>query len=830
MKYFTTFSRKATLVVVCMISLLLSSASFAQTVQSVQANNPLRPNFGSASTYAVFTGSGIITNTGLSVLTGDIGTDAGSINGFPPGVYSGQKHIADGNTALAKADLLTAWTVESAVSCDFVLGAGIVDGQSFDPGVYCSGGATTATGNVTFDAHGDGNAIFIVKIGGQFDANIGTHILLANNARAANIYWFVDGATNIKDQSTFKGTIFARGAITFLGNASLDGRALVAPAGAINISANNMAISTDSASTNSLIVVRPAKGDTLRGGTQNYQITWSGTGIDAQKTIDFSLDSGKTWKLIATINSPAFVYNWNVPDTLAPKSFVRVTDKNNLTGKSGMFVILSSKPAPGTIIITKPALADTLIAKTQNYQIKWTGNGIATKKTFDYSLDGGLTWTLIGSLNADVFTFNWNVPDTVSNKAVVRITDANGAVGKSAIFVIKSSKPGQGSIVVISPAAGEVIQGGMQNYQIMWSGANIASSKTFEYSIDGGSTWVFIGNFSSDQFTYFWPSVPNVATTTALIRITDANGANGTSGMFTIVKTPGVGSIVVTHPITGEVIEGGTQNFDITWTGSDIATAKTFEYSLDGGSTWNLIGFLNADQFTYTWANVPNIATTQAVIRITDANGVTGSSGFFTITYTPGVGSINSITLTGLDSKRNIGNNKQLGISYTFTPDIGPTVEVEYSLDYTLTWGHIATLNTAETPNASWMTVPTGYYNPVFIRITSSTGKTRTSGPFSIGTSAGVTYTSQKDGYSLTNYPNPVNGKTNISFVLPVASNVSLIISDALGREVANILSERFEVGMHTVPFNSSNIAPGMYNYTLRAGSILLVGRMIVTK
>ncbi len=829
MKYFTTLSKQAAYVIATIAVLFLTTVSFGQKGQVPQAG-PTRPNLGTAATYAVFTGGGAINNTGLTKLTGDVGQDgAYAFNGFPPGTYTGTLNRNNGASALAKSDLLTAWTANAAVPCGFVLGVGIVDGQSFDPAVYCSGAATTTSGNITFDAHGDGTAIFIVKIGGQLDANSGTHILLANNAQAGNIYWFVDGAVNIADNSTFKGVIVSRGAIIFSGTSSLDGRALAAPLGAITLSSNSVGPFA-AGSGNNLTVTRPAQGDTVKGGTTNYQITWTGSGIAPKKVFEYSLDSGKTFTKIGEVTGDVFTYNWNVPDTSSTKAIVRITDANALIGRSGVFILKSTKPLPGTIVVLRPAPAEVIDGKTQNYQITWTGSGIASQKTFSYSLDGGLTYTLIGTMTSDLFAFSWNVPDTASNSAMIRIIDANGAVGNSGIFIIKSTKPNPGSIIVTRPSAGETIPGGMQNYQITWTGSNISASKTFEYSIDSGATWNFIGVLTGDQMTYTWSSVPNVDTKKALVRITDGNGVTGTSGLFTITKNPGIGTIIVTHPVPNEVIAGGSPNFDIMWTGSNIAALKTFEYSLDGGATWNLIGVYNGDQFTYNWANVPNVATTHGLIRITDANGVTGTSGFFTITFTPGVGSINSITLSGLDLMRNIGNNKVLGISYTFTPDIGTSVEVEYSLDYTTTWGHIATLSTSEATSTSWTTPPTGYYNPVFIRVTSSKGMTRTSGPFSIGPQAGVAYTSQKDGYSLTNYPNPVIGETKISFVLPVANDVTLAISDALGREVTNIVSQHYDAGTHSVPFNASNLSGGMYNYTLRAGTTTLVGRMIIVK
>ena len=728
MTLFTILSKRAAYVLATIAVLFFSDVSFGQKMQSPQAG-PLRPNLGTASTYAIFTGGGSINNTGLSKLTGDVGQDgAYAFNGFfpnGPGTYTGMLNRNNGASALAKSNLLTAWTTDAAVTCGFVLGVGVVDGQSFDPAVYCSGGATTTSGNITFDAHGDPSSIFIVKIGGQLNANAGTHILLANNALAANIYWFVDGAVMIADNSTFKGTIVSRGAITFLGTSSLDGRALTT-AGAINLAANTMGpVSVGPG--NNITVTTPAQGDTIKGGSQNYQITWTGTGINSKKIFEYSLDSGLTWKTIDTLTADVFSHNWNVPDTISKKAFVRITDQNNLRGTSGLFTLASSK-SPGSIVVVRPALGEIITGGTQNYQITWTGIGLASMKTFDLSLDSGLTWKMIGTITADVFAYSWNVPDTASTKALIRITDQNTITGESGVFTIKSSKPNPDSIVV-------------------------------------------------------------------------------------------------THPVLNEVIDGGTPNFMITWTGAGLTAQKTFELSLDGGLTWKTIGTMTADVFSYSW-NVPDTASILALVRITDANGATGTSGLFTINKSSGTGSINSLTLTGLDSKSNIGNNKPLEISWTFTPNVGTSFEVEYSLDAMLTWSHIATVQVLESPSTSWTTPLTGYDNPSFIRVTSSLGMTKTSAAFSIGTPSSVSSGASKNGYSVSNYPNPASGQTTINFELPIASDVTVKIIDGLGREVGTIVTQRYEAGSYNIPFDASKLSAGMYTYILQAGTTRVAGKM----
>lgn len=916
MKLVTVFQKQAIYIIACITLLFIGDASFGQKVKTPQAS-PLRPNLGTASTYAIFTGGGAINNTGASVLTGDVGQDgAYAFNGFPPGTYTGTLNRNNGASAIAKADLITAQTTTAAVTCGFVLGVGIVDGQSFDPAVYCSGGATTTTGNITFDAHGDATAIFLVKIGGSLSVNSGTHILLANNAQASNIYWFVDGAVDVADNSTFKGTIVANGAITFLGTSSLDGRALVAPAGAINIAASNMGFFA-SGTTNGITITHPLQGDTLRGGTQNYQITWSGTGIGSTKTIEYSLDSGLTWRSVGTATGDVFSYNWNVPDTVSKKAKVRITDQNSLRAISGLFMIGSSK-----IIVVKPAANEKILGGTQNYQITWTGTGLALQKTFEYSLDSGLTWRTIGTASSDNLTYSWNVPDTASAKAMVRITDQKGITGKSAVFTIGSSKitvtrpfageiitggtqnyvitwtgiglapektveysldggltwktigttntdvssyfwhvpdtlstlavirvtdmngitgksgvftirhslPTPGNIAIIRPAFGESIVAGTQNYVIMWTGARITTIKTISLSLDGGSTWSTIGTTSNDGFTYSW-NVPDTVSSDAVIRIVDENGVTGYSGVFNITRSvPNLGSIVVTHPVLNEVIDGGTRNFLITFTSTNTTPVKKFEYSLDGGMNWSLIGFMNSDAQEFIWDVVPNVATTNALIRITDANGVVGTSDFFTISIKPDIGTINSLTLSGLNSKNNIGNNRLLGISWTYTPDIGTFVEVEYTLDFMVTWHHIATVPVSELSSTTWMTPITGFYNPVFIRVTSSLGMTRTSIAFSIGSTASVSYEASKDGYAVSNYPNPAADMTMINVTLPATSDVSLTVIDALGRNVASIASQRYDAGNYSIPLNTSALGSGMYSYILRAGSTTLVGKIQIAK
>ena len=126
------------------------------------------PNLGAASSFTIFTAAGAINNTGASVVTGDIGTNAGAFNGFPPGLIHGQTHVVDGISIAASTALFNAYSYVGTITCGVALTAGLGNGEILTPNVYCNGAASTLNGNLTLDALGDTNAVFIFKINGAF--------------------------------------------------------------------------------------------------------------------------------------------------------------------------------------------------------------------------------------------------------------------------------------------------------------------------------------------------------------------------------------------------------------------------------------------------------------------------------------------------------------------------------------------------------------------------------------------------------------------------------------------------------------------------------------
>jgi len=80
------------------------------------------------------------------------------------------------------------------------------------------------------------------------------------------------------------------------------------------------------------------------------------------------------------------------------------------------------------------------------------------------------------------------------------------------------------------------------------------------------------------------------------------------------------------------------------------------------------------------------------------------------------------------------------------------------------------------------------------------------------------------------NYPNPFNPQTEIRFALPEARQVSLVVYDVTGREVARLVEGIVEAGYHKVSFDGTHLPSGIYLYRLQAGDFVETKRMALIK
>ena len=198
---------------------------------------PAPVELGTAGSFAVLAGSAV-TNTGPSVIDGDLGVSPGSaVTGFPPGIVPGTIHAGDAVAAQAQSDLTIAYNDAAGRACDTNLTGQDLGGLTLTPGVYCFSSSAQLTGALTLDAQGDPDAVFIFQIGSTLTTASASTVNLINGAQACNVFWQVGSSATLGTNSTFRGTILALTSITVTTGTTVEGRTL-ARNGAVTLDNN----------------------------------------------------------------------------------------------------------------------------------------------------------------------------------------------------------------------------------------------------------------------------------------------------------------------------------------------------------------------------------------------------------------------------------------------------------------------------------------------------------------------------------------------------------------------------------------------------------------
>ena len=203
-------------------------------------------SLGSAANFAVLAGA-TVTNTGATTINGDLGVSSGTaVTGFPPGIVNGTQYTGVGSAAVqAQSDLTPAYNdAAGRTSVDMVTLSGNLGGLTLTPGLYKSTSSLSiSSGDLTFDAKGDANAIFILQMASTLTTTSGRKVILSGGAQAGNIFWQVGSSATLGSTSVFKGSILAKQSITLNTGAALEGRAL-ARTGAVTLAGNTIIKST----------------------------------------------------------------------------------------------------------------------------------------------------------------------------------------------------------------------------------------------------------------------------------------------------------------------------------------------------------------------------------------------------------------------------------------------------------------------------------------------------------------------------------------------------------------------------------------------------------
>ncbi len=375
-------------------------------------------------------------------------------------------------------------------------------------------------------------------------------------------------------------------------------------------------------STSPTITLTSMTGNQYLAGGSTQNITWSANGNHLGASpikIEISSDSGSTWSTLIAATTNSGTYSWSIPTVDSSTYRVRatVTDQSNLIASSASSTNITLDNTNPTLTIVKPTSTD-IIAGGSTFYVNWTASDTnfgSTPLKFEYSTDGGTTWTNIVASYANAGNYAWIVPSLNSSNVTLRATATDLALRQkqvvSGAFTIDSTPPTAPSVSLASAAVTNSTTVSV-NVTCIADYAKILITENTTAPLASDPSWQTCS--SPKSFTI----IAGDGNHTLKVWSKDLAGnisLGAGSAIVTLDQTSP--TLSLNTNFSGLILKGGATQ-SIAWTAADAnfgVNPILLEYSSNNGSSWSSIGTV-ANSSPYTWT-VPSVSSTQMSIKVT---------------------------------------------------------------------------------------------------------------------------------------------------------------------------------------------------------------------
>ena len=404
------------------------------------------------------------------------------------------------------------------------------------------------------------------------------------------------------------------------------------------------------------VPVAPAN---LSATPDNQQVIlfWTNPGNATIIKYQYSTNGGSSFTDIT--GSSASTISYTVIGLTNGTAYTLAIRAVNSTGP-GAFSSVTSTPAIPPVPVAPANLSATL--DNQQVILFWTNPGNATISKYQYSTNGGSSFTDITGSSASTISYT-----------VTGLT--NGTAYTLAIRAVNSTGPGAFSSVTATPSippvpaapANLTATPGNRQVILSWTDPGNATITKYRYSKNGGSNFSDNNGSDRDTTSYTVTGLTNGTNYTFALRAVNNSG----EGSFAIVNStpiPPVPSAPANLTATPD-----NQQLILSWTDPGNATISGYQVSSDGGSNFTAITGSSASTTSYTVTDLTNGSSYTLAVRAVNSTGI---GAFSSVTATPAIPPVPAAP-ANLTAK---AGDQQLILSWT-DPGNATISKYQYSTD-----------------------------------------------------------------------------------------------------------------------------------------------------